>query len=144
MRDSLGAAGGSENVKILFLLLAVATPVAAQVPASSQDTARARAVAAGAVAVGARPLTDTSWFRSDLRAAALAVAADLRLLRDDPNEFYVTLEPRAFGTVVIFHLWHRSAFYPENAQFDGNPGGKCLDVWYDLERQAITRRLVWQ
>jgi hypothetical protein len=131
-------------VKILSLLLAVATPVAAQVPATTQDTTRARAVAAGAVAVGARPLTDTTWLKSGLHAAALAVAAELRRIQDDPAEFYATLETRDSGSVVVFHLWHRSAFYPENAHVDGNPGGKCLDVWYDLQRKVITRRLVWQ
>ena len=130
-------------MKIFFLLLAVATPIAAQVPADSQNV-RAQVVAAGAAAVGARPLTDMTWFRADLRAAALAVAAELRRIQDDPNEFYVTLEPHGPGPVVVFHLWHRSAFYPENANVDGNPGGQSIDLWYDLQRRAITRRLAWQ
>jgi len=47
-------------MKTLFLLLIVATPVTAQERPSSPDTARARAVAAGAATVGARPLSDTT------------------------------------------------------------------------------------
>jgi hypothetical protein len=44
----------------------------------------------------------------------------------------------------MFHLWHESAFLPENRNVVGNPGGKCRDVWYDPEKRTVVKVFWWQ
>lgn len=62
----------------------------------------------------------------------------------DPGEFYVELEERDSGTLYVLHLWHQSAFLPENIGMNGNPGGKCRDVWYSVKERKIIKTLFWQ
>ena len=132
------------DVKALRILLVAATPVAAQVPPSSPDTARAPAVGRGARSVGAQLLSDTIRLNPNLRLAAATIADDLRRTGDNPSEFYITVEPSDSGGVAVFHLWHEAAFYPENAHVRGNPGGRSRDIWYDLRKHGIPKRLFWQ
>jgi hypothetical protein len=78
------------------------------------------------------------------RSAAEAIAAALRQDGEEPREFSCEVEPSADRRELIFHLWHESAFRPENRGVVGNPGGRCRDVSYDPRQQRITRTLFWQ
>jgi hypothetical protein len=77
------------------------------------------------------------------REAAKAVAASLRDAGDDPKEFSCQIEASAEGQ-LIFHLWHESAFLPENRDVRGNPGGRCRDVYYDPAQKKVVKTLWWQ
>lgn len=87
---------------------------------------------------------DGQAFPEPYRAAVAAVAASLKEEREDPAEFSCDLEVPADGQELVFHLWHRSAFLPENVGALGNPGGKCRDVWYDRRQQKVIKTLFWQ
>ena len=83
-------------------------------------------------------------FPEQYREPARAVAKDLSQQGEEPKDFFTEIEPGEGGQTVVFHLWHKSAFEPQNAHMLGNPGGKCRDVWYDLESGKVTQTLFWQ
>ena len=92
--------------------------------------------------LGAILLSSTESFPPEQRAAATAVALEIREGGEDPLEFFATVSETS--EALVFHLWHKSAFAPENAGAVGNPGGKCRDVRYDRAAQAVTETLLWQ
>ena len=89
-------------------------------------------------------LLDVQALPPQHRQGARAVAAALAAGGEDPQEFSCEAEEENGGRVLVFHLWHASAFLPENRGVLGNPGGKCRDVWYDVRRGRITETLYWQ
>lgn len=76
--------------------------------------------------------------------AASAVAAVLVGEKEEPKEFRVRVEEKHGGKVLVFRLWHDSAFTPENERFIGNPGGRCRDIEYDVESRKASQSLYWQ
>lgn len=88
------------------------------------------------------PLASPDSFPSGQREAAVSVAAELRSAGEEPSEFFATVTETT--NALVFHLWHRSAFAPENANVVGNPGGKCRDAHYDKAKRTITKILYWQ
>jgi hypothetical protein len=92
---------------------------------------------------GLLPLADAGAFPVDRQTAARAVADALARSGEPPEEFFAEVEDGRDG-VVVFHLWHRSAFDPENRGGHGNPGGKCRDVYFDPSRGEAIRTLFWQ
>jgi len=76
----------------------------------------------------------------DWRACLDSVARALREAGEDPAGFFVGHEAQAGPRL---HLWHRSAFTPENRRMLGNPGGKCRDALCD-ESGKLQRFLFWQ
>jgi hypothetical protein len=73
------------------------------------------------------------------REAALAVARHIT----SPADYFARVEPQD-GHELVFHLWHKTAFLPENRGGAGNPGGKCLDVVYDTKKHKIVQDWAWQ
>jgi hypothetical protein len=61
-----------------------------------------------------------------------------------PEEFFAEVEVSRANGMLVFHLWHRSAWNPENRGAVGNPGGKCRDVYFDPRRGEVTQTLFWQ
>ena len=88
-------------------------------------------------------LSNTSAFPKDHQVAAQAVAASLQQGGDNPGEFHAVVEGPQSGA-LIFHLWHQSAFRPENRGISGNPGGKCRDVKFDLATNQVSQAVLWQ
>ncbi len=91
---------------------------------------------------GAVSLVAPESFSPEHRAPAKVVAAELRSGGEDPSEFFASVTERP--DVLIFHLWHQSAFAPENANVVGNPGGKCRDAYYDKASGTVSKTLFWQ
>jgi hypothetical protein len=92
--------------------------------------------------VDAVPLTSPSGYPAEHRAAAGAVIASIRKGGEDPGAFFAQVD--AEGGLLIFHLWHESAFLPENQGVPGNPGGLCRDVHVDPASMEVVATLWWQ
>ena len=90
------------------------------------------------------PLADAGAFPADRRAGARAVADAVARSGEQPEEFFAEVEVRRADGVVVFHLWHRSAWDPENQGACGNPGGKCRDVYFDPRLGEVIQTLFWQ
>lgn len=91
---------------------------------------------------GLLPLADAGAFPAEYQAGALAVADSLTRSGERPEEFFA--EVSHADMLLVFHLWHRSAWEPENRGVVGNPGGKCRDVYFDPRRGEVTKVLFWQ
>jgi hypothetical protein len=93
-------------------------------------------------------LVDTEALPENFREAARAVAASISQAGEDPKEFFAEISSESGGQVLVFHLWHTSAFTPENNPPNGivlgNPGGKCRNVYYDTKARRVTETLFWQ
>jgi hypothetical protein len=89
-------------------------------------------------------LVDTTAFPVQYQAAAQAVALSISQAGEDPKEFFAEVGSENDGRVLVFHLWHLSAFEPQYKLWVGNPGGKCRDVMYDAEARKVTQTLFWQ
>lgn len=76
--------------------------------------------------------------------AAKAVASILVGEQEEPKEFRAEIEEKEEGEVLVFHLWHDSAYSPENDRVIGNPGGKCRDIIYDVKTSEASRSMLWQ
>ena len=90
------------------------------------------------------PLVKTSAFPLQYQEAARAVAASLTQAGEDPREFFAEVTPENGRHVLVFHLWHESAFESQSVAAVGNPGGKCRDVTYDIESRQVTQTLLWK
>jgi hypothetical protein len=88
------------------------------------------------------------WLLSDVppkyQEAAKAVALVLVGEKEDPAEFKAEVEEREEGEVFVFHLWHLSAFTPENKNAVGNPGGKCRDISFYSRTGKASRSMFWR
>jgi hypothetical protein len=87
-------------------------------------------------------LAKADLFPARHREAVRNVGAYLAKQGEAADHFYATVEQQE--KLVVFHLWHESAFLPENRGAAGNPGGKCRDVWYDPENRSVVKVLWWQ
>ena len=90
---------------------------------------------------------DTQAFPAIQQEAARAVAARLEKDGEKPREFHAAVSSEEVSNVLVFHLWHDSAFVElakAGGFFPGNPGGKCLDVHYDLKSKNVTHVYGWQ
>jgi hypothetical protein len=83
-------------------------------------------------------------FPAEYREAVRTVAAALAEYGERAEEFQADVEPKEDGQILLFHLWHESAFEPRNRNVVGNPGGKCRDVRYDVKQRKVTQTLFWQ
>jgi hypothetical protein len=83
-------------------------------------------------------------FPTQHREAAKAVATALKDRKEDPREFYAGVEAKNNGDLLVFHLWHQSAFHPKNRDVPGNPGGKCRDAFFDTKKGKVADVLFWQ
>jgi hypothetical protein len=94
----------------------------------------------------ARPpaLTDSAALLPEHRAAAAAVATFLTQKGENPKEFFAKIERAPSGKELVFHLWHQTAFEPQNRNVVGNPGGKNRDVYFDISSGTVSRMLFWQ
>jgi hypothetical protein len=81
------------------------------------------------------PLTRRTAFPEQFRDAVRAVARYV----GSPQDFFAEIEPQKDGRELVFHLWHKSAFTPENIGAAGNPGGKSRDVGYDTKKHRVTQ-----
>ena len=87
---------------------------------------------------------DPQAFPPDQQGAAIAVAAWLLKDGEDPREFHARVRSEDDGNVLVFHLWHESAFVAiEKAAKEGhfilgNPSGKCRDVYYNLKSKNVS------
>ena len=72
-----------------------------------------------------------------------------------PDEYYAQVEPpdedivstlklRERRSYLVFHLWHVSAFSPENRGVDGNPGGRCMSMLYDKRQKKVVEKWGWK
>jgi hypothetical protein len=93
---------------------------------------------------------DAEAFPADRQDAARAVAAALRERGEQPAEFHAEVSSENDGKVLVFHLWHDSAFEEQERAAAkgvfilGNPGGKCRNAYYDTEKKRVTQMLFWQ
>src|SRR5207302_10152892 len=55
-------------------------------------------------------LVDTAAFPADCQEAVNAVALSISAGGEDPKKFFATVEHEKGGRVLVFHLWHSSAF----------------------------------
>ena len=85
-------------------------------------------------------LTRTEAFATQYREAVRAVARYV----GSPKDFFAEIEPKDGGRELWFHLWHKTAFTPENRYVAGNPGGQCRDVVYDTRKHKVTHTWWWQ
>jgi hypothetical protein len=90
------------------------------------------------------PIVSIDAFPAEYQEAAQAVAKSLVENDESVEEFYADVEPKEDGRILLFHLWHESAFEPRNRNVVGNPGGKCRDVRYDVRQRRVTQTLFWQ
>jgi hypothetical protein len=93
---------------------------------------------------GLVPLADVGAFPADRQAGARAVADAVAQSGERPEEFFAEVEVTPGNGVVVFHLWHRSAWDPVNRGVVGNPGGKCRDVHFDPRSGEVIQTLFWQ
>jgi hypothetical protein len=93
---------------------------------------------------GLVPLADAGAFPAHRQAAARTVADAVARSGERPEEFFAEIEVARGDGVVVFHLWHRSAWDPENRGVVGNPGGKCRDLYFDPRRGEVIQTLFWQ
>ena len=83
-------------------------------------------------------------------AAARAVAAALVKADHDPKDYRAVVEERPTQKIFVFHLWHLSAFAKEReakmrgSHVIGNPGGKCVDINFDLRTEQASAPMLWQ
>jgi hypothetical protein len=91
------------------------------------------------------PIAKADAFAEEYREAAQKVAASLTASGEKAEDFYTEeVEPKRDGRILVFHLWHVSAFEPQNQNMAGNPGGECRDVEYDTAQHKVTSTLFWQ
>jgi len=83
-----------------------------------------------------KPELFTERLRPAVRAAGRAVGR--------PGDYWAQIEPDRKTGELIFHLWQRDAFRPENRDLMGNPGGKCRDVYVRRKDLKVTHTLFWQ
>lgn len=96
-------------------------------------------------AAGLLPLADPGAFPAKYRSAARAVADAVVDSGERPSEFFAEVEAGRPDGMIVFHLWHQSAWKPGNRGFVvGNPGGKCRDVLFDPKRGQVVETLAWQ
>jgi hypothetical protein len=93
---------------------------------------------------GLLSLADPGAFPAEYRSAARSVAEAVSGTGERPEEIFAEIEARHSDGMVIFHLWHRSAWEPVNRGVSGNPGGKCRDVRFDPSRGKVVETLFWQ
>ena len=93
---------------------------------------------------GLLPLADAGAFPPQYRSAARAVADAIALGGERSEDFFAEVEVRRSDGMIVFHLWHRSAFEPGNRGVFGNPGGKCRDVRFDSRRGQVVKIRFWQ
>ena len=79
-------------------------------------------------------------FPEKYREAVVAAAGAVKA----PHEFYVEIEEKPAEHSVVLHLWHATAFLPENRGMMGNPGGQCRDIVYDTRARKVVKVLFWQ
>lgn len=85
-------------------------------------------------------LTESGAFAPQYREAVVAAARAVKT----PELFFVDIEERESGRIYVLHLWHESAFLPENRGMNGNPGGQCRDVHFDTTTKTILKIAFWQ
>jgi hypothetical protein len=117
-----------------LLLCVLATAAGACSATSSTDPRPFKPVA----------LANIDAFPAEYREAVQTVAGSLAENGERPEQFYADVQPEEDGQILIFHLWHESAFEPQNRGVAGNPGGKCRDVQYDGRQRRVTQSLFWQ
>ncbi len=90
-------------------------------------------------------LAQVAAFPKEFQSGAKAVASSIQQHGENPSEFHAVAEGPINGT-LIFHLWHQSAFTPENRNpaLVGNPGGKCRDVTFDIATNKVLSTALWQ
>jgi hypothetical protein len=89
-------------------------------------------------------LADIGSFPADYREAAAAVREVVDRSGEQSNEFFVKIGANRPDKIVVLHLWHQSAWAPENKGKVGNPGGKCRDAWFDPALGQVVRVELWQ
>ena len=89
-------------------------------------------------------LVNVDAFAAEYRSAVQSVAALLARNGEPAEDFYAEVEPTQNGQIIILHLWHESAFEPQNSGVAGNPGGKCRDVHYDVRLRKAIQTVFWQ
>ena len=92
--------------------------------------------------VGAKHLSEQNLFPSEYREAVDAVIKELQKNNETPAEFYAQIEMDENSSMLIFHLSHQDAF--KDDIFPGNPGGKCRDMYYDVNQKKVVKTLFWK
>lgn len=117
-----------------LLLLALATAICGCSATAPTDRPRTKPT----------PLVSVDAFAAEYREAVRTVTASLGENGEKAEEFYAEVETKEDGQIIVFHLWHESAFEPQFRNVVGNPGGKCRDMRYDVGQRKVTQTLFWQ
>jgi hypothetical protein len=98
-----------------------------------------------------RPLAPKAMPFDLMRAAWPERAACLDSIRkaivtggEKPTDFYVGAKVESQDEHLVFALWQRDAFLPENKNLTGNPGGKCKNALCLKKTSSFERFLFWQ
>lgn len=94
----------------------------------------------GPESVGAIPIIDAEKFPQKYQSALAVVTTELKKDGDIPSEFFADVKESEKG--IEFHLWHKSAFLPENRNVVGNPGDLGRTMIY--KNGTIVSKLWWQ
>ena len=100
-------------------------------------------------------LTEPDLFERAQQDAFAAVTEEVKRGGGEPEEYYAQIEPpdedevstlklRDRKAYLVFHLWHRSAFSPENLDVSGNPGGRCMSMLYDGRQKKVVKKWGWK
>jgi hypothetical protein len=100
-------------------------------------------------------LTEPNLFERGHREALTAVTEEVARDGGVAAKYYAQVELpdehvmspcrlRDRKSYLVFHLWHVSAFRPENLNVLGNPGGKCMSMLYDERQKKIVKKWGWR
>ena len=100
-------------------------------------------------------LTEPNLFERVHQDALAAVTEEVTRGGGVPEEYYAQVEPpdedvvstlklRDRKAYSVFHLWHISAFSPENRGVLGNPGGRCMSMLYDKRQRKVVEKWGWK
>ena len=94
-----------------------------------------------ATSVGATHLKSANSFPIEHRDV---VEKLIQFLKDEHHHYYVIIDEKHDTKEIIFHLYHETSFDNGNWGVVGNPGGKCLDLYYDINTGEFTKTVPWQ
>jgi hypothetical protein len=62
----------------------------------------------------------------------------------DIDEYTRKIRNSNLKDIIVFHLWHMSAFEKPHCHAIGNPGGKCRDIWINSKTKKKLNELMWE
>ena len=102
------------------------------------DMAAREAYARGLVSVA-----DSTRFPDGVREARDSLISDMHRRGEEPADYFGSSEMHG-DSLVVFHLWHRSALGPSMRGANLTKGSLTFDAYFDRREQRMTARSTWQ